>query len=131
MTTAHELLTKLVWQECPANLKELGLSEKAARSNIGRWLKNGQPEKVLRAVEAAMRVGTLDPIPYINEVLAEKVVEQEDGRWMVKPDTPQWRAWESHARRFNDERQLAQFRYATQPGGAGQVEVRSQWPRVQ
>lgn len=66
----------LVWRECPQRLQDLGLSERAARSNLGRWLKQTKsPEKVLAAVEAAERAGTKDPVPYIVEALKPKVLQ--------------------------------------------------------
>jgi hypothetical protein len=73
----------LVWLECPSTLEKLGLSTRAARSNLGRWLKQTKsPERVLEAVRAAERAGTKDPVPYIVEALKPKVVAFS-GDWDV------------------------------------------------
>lgn len=43
---------------------------KAARSNIGRWLKGGRdPVEVLNALKSAAKAGTSDPVPYITAIL--------------------------------------------------------------
>jgi hypothetical protein len=78
---AAQSMNDFVWIECPKRLQELGLSERAARSNLGRWLKQTKsPERVLAAVEAAERAGTKDPVPYITEALKPKVL-QFSGDW--------------------------------------------------
>ena len=42
---------------------------KAARSNIGRWLKGRTPVEVLAALNEARKSGTMDPLPYVEAVL--------------------------------------------------------------
>lgn len=42
---------------------------KAARSNIGRWLKGRSPVEVLAALNEARKAGTQDPLPYVETVL--------------------------------------------------------------
>jgi hypothetical protein len=73
---AAQSMNDFVWLECPKRLQALGLSERASRSNLGRWLKQTKsPERVLAAVEAAERAGTKDPVPYIVEALKPKVLQ--------------------------------------------------------
>lgn len=91
--TVRELKTDLVWKSCPRQLVSLGLTERTARSNLGRWLKNADPDRVLNAVDAARRVGTQDPIPYIESALKPKSVRREGDHWFVDPGTEEFEAW--------------------------------------
>lgn len=60
------VVTKAVWN-CKAFLESRGVANPG--SMIGRWLKNSDPYQILRAIEAAQRAGTENPIPYIERVL--------------------------------------------------------------
>lgn len=67
LPTAREALTETVWRTCPAKLESLGVSKSSARSATGSFLKAGHPpDAVLTAVDAAVRNGTRDPVPYIR-----------------------------------------------------------------
>ena len=67
-------MNDFVWRECPSRLEAMGLQERAARSNLGRWLKSAKAETVLAAIEAAEKAGTRDPVPYITEALKPKIL---------------------------------------------------------
>lgn len=61
--------TATIWMDCVPLLTSLGLQERTARSNIGRWLKTNPEQDVRKAVSAAAQAGTGDPIPYITKAL--------------------------------------------------------------
>ena len=69
MQTAHEAQVEMVWKTCPMKLERLEVGKRQARSLIGKWLKTSAPTKVMEAICAAERIGTLDPIPYVTEAL--------------------------------------------------------------
>lgn len=60
---------KLVWWEGIPLLKAMGLSDRDARSNIGRWLKTHSPEDVLDAIRRARDHETKDPVPLVGRIL--------------------------------------------------------------
>lgn len=62
----HEL-----WGEGVAILNQLGVAEKAARSNIGRWLRDSKDDaaEVLSAIQRAREHRVIDPIPWITQAL--------------------------------------------------------------
>ena len=62
---------KQFWDEALGILLELGLSDKQARSFIGKCLKTtgGKMEMVSAALNEASLVGTRDPIPYVTAIL--------------------------------------------------------------
>lgn len=120
--TAHELQTALVWETCPERLDKLGLSEKAARSNLGRWLKTAPPDRVLKAVDAAARCGTRDPIPYVTEALKDTRPKRNGERFVVKRGSEQFEAWERWARRTNSS-MVYSFT------ARDEVDVPSMWPK--
>jgi uncharacterized protein YdaU (DUF1376 family) len=63
----HEL-----WGEGVAILGQLGIPEKPARSNIGRWLKSNGDDcpSLLAAILRAREQKIIDPIPWITRALA-------------------------------------------------------------
>lgn len=64
--STHEL-----WHEGTAILCQLGLPDKSARSNIGRWLRDsgGDATKVLGAIQRARDARTREPIPFVTGAL--------------------------------------------------------------
>lgn len=64
--STHEL-----WHEGVAILGQLGVSDKPARSNIGRWLRDAKSDaaKVLGAIQRARDARTRDPIPFVTGAL--------------------------------------------------------------
>lgn len=71
----HEL-----WGEGVAILTQLGLPERRARENIGRWLRDAQDDvSVLGAIQRARDHGVIDPVPWITRALTGgKHVAQAD-----------------------------------------------------
>lgn len=61
------VVSSAVWNAGKPFLASRGVDDPGAM--IGRWLKDHPPLAVLGAIEAAQKVGTQDPIPYITEVL--------------------------------------------------------------
>lgn len=115
--------TKDVWDTCPWILEGLGMTRKQARGMIGKWLKYYGPERTSRAILAAERLGTLDPLPYIEATLAKtQSARRENGHWIIRSDSAEAEAWIGYYKRCNDERSLASFRYLEE------VKVRSRWP---
>jgi hypothetical protein len=57
---------------------------------------------------------------------AKQTWRDENGTIYVKANGPEGEAWQRFYRSVNDERSLANFRYA---GADGEVKVRSRWPR--
>jgi len=121
--SANEVLTDTVWRLCPDKLQALGVSDKWCRSMLGKWLKAYQPEKVLRAVKAAERIGTRDPIPYITEVLAKGgAANTDDGdKIIVRRNTKPFEAWQKYCARTNNPK-IYTFKLNDK------VEVPSLWP---
>lgn len=64
--STHEL-----WNEGVAILGQLGVREKSARSNIGRWLRDNRNDAagVLSAIHRARDARTRDPIPFVTGAL--------------------------------------------------------------
>lgn len=64
--STHEL-----WHEGVAILGQLGLPDKTARSNIGRWLRDAKSDaaKVLGAIQRARDARTRDPISFVTGAL--------------------------------------------------------------
>jgi hypothetical protein len=60
-----------LWAEGVALLVEAGVSERSARSNIGRWLRDSRDDagRLLDAIRRAREFGTKDPIPLIARML--------------------------------------------------------------
>jgi DNA-binding MarR family transcriptional regulator len=102
--SAQEVLTESVWGICPAKLQALGVADRQSRSLLGKWLKDHKPEAVLRAVEAAARVGTRDPIPYIKQTLeaANTKSAKTNRGWIVRRGSKPFEAWQQHYTRLND-----------------------------
>ncbi len=72
----HEL-----WGEGIAILGQLGVAEKAARSNIGRWLRDTKDNVsgVLNAIQRARDTKPIDAIPWINMALRTVPVRSGQG----------------------------------------------------
>lgn len=68
------VVTKAVWN-CKPFLERHGVSNPGAM--IGRWLKDSNPYEILRAIEAAQKAGTEDPVPYIQRVLSGQNSEND------------------------------------------------------
>lgn len=62
----HEL-----WGEGVLILVALGVAEKTARSNIGRWLRDTRedPARVLGAIQRARDARIIDPVPWITRAI--------------------------------------------------------------
>lgn len=62
----HEL-----WGEGVLILLALGVPEKSARSNIGRWLRDTRedPHRVLGAIQRARDARIIDPVPWITRAI--------------------------------------------------------------
>lgn len=62
----HEL-----WGEGVAILSQLGMPERSARSNIGRWLRDAKEDAqaVLGAIQRARDGRVIDPVPWITRAL--------------------------------------------------------------
>lgn len=62
----HEL-----WNEGVGILGQLGVADKPARSNIGRWLKDTKNDApaVLAAIQRARHIRSRDPIPFVTGAL--------------------------------------------------------------
>lgn len=67
----YEDSTHELWAEGVAILGQLGVPEKSARSNIGRWLKDARSDasRVLGAIQRARDARTGDPIPFVTGAL--------------------------------------------------------------
>jgi uncharacterized protein YdaU (DUF1376 family) len=65
----HEL-----WGEGPAILTALGVPDKSARSNIGRWLRDTRDdaERVLAAIQRARDGGVFEPVAWISRAVQPK-----------------------------------------------------------
>jgi hypothetical protein len=62
--------TQWLWTEGVALLRQLGVSEKAARGNVGRWLKAGHdPASIKTLVVDVNHKGIGDPVPWITKAL--------------------------------------------------------------
>lgn len=61
-----------VWDEGVSGLKAMGVSDRDARSNVGRWMKatGNDAEKVLSAIQRARDHGTRDPIPLVGRIIS-------------------------------------------------------------
>jgi len=55
-----------IWSEGVGLLRQLGLTERTARSNIGLWLKTQPPARVLVAIRQAVKARPVDVIPWIT-----------------------------------------------------------------
>lgn len=64
--TTHEL-----WNEGVAILCQLGMQDRPARSNIGRWLRDAKNDAavVLSAIQRARDARTGDPIPFVTQCI--------------------------------------------------------------
>jgi len=64
---------KSFWDDCRGGLMAMGMEDGHARKMIGRWLKQTRNNQaaVLDAINAALAIGTQDPVPYIMAVLGE------------------------------------------------------------
>lgn len=64
---------KSFWDDCRGGLMAMGMEDGHARKMIGRWLKQTRNDQaaVLDAINAALAIGTQDPVPYIMAVLGE------------------------------------------------------------
>jgi hypothetical protein len=121
--TAHEALTDLVWKAFLPRLLALGTPERAARSNVGRWLKEAGPERTMKAIESAERVGTRDPIPYITAALKTDRVRKNGTGWVIPHGTDEYAAW----RKFYVKSNSAQvYGFPDEPGHVGKAPTR--WP---
>lgn len=75
--STHEL-----WGEgVPILLSLGGLTDKDARSNIGRWVKETKdPQRVLGAIQRARDARVFDPVPWITRALSTKNQAAENGQ---------------------------------------------------
>ena len=98
-----DLKNGLVWKEGASRLMALGLTERTAKSNLGRWLKANTPDAVLEAVLAASRKGTLDPIPFVTAALkkGERPWKREGDHYLIRGDSEHADKWRSHGKRTN------------------------------
>jgi hypothetical protein len=73
----HEL-----WGEGVQVLVQLGVPDRAARSNIGRWLKDAQDnaQSVLGAIQRARDARVFEPIPWITRALKSNIFGTGDAR---------------------------------------------------
>lgn len=60
---------KNIWKNGFEFFVETGLSDRAAKSVIGRLIKDFGSARSAQAIEAARAAGTLDPVPYVTEFL--------------------------------------------------------------
>jgi hypothetical protein len=124
MQTEYEAQVEAVWKTCPAKLEALHVDKKQARSVIGKWLKNAPPQKVMEAICAAEKIGTLDPIPYVTEALktGKPVRKAENGKWLISKGTAEWDAWREFRQRNRDEALVYSMDHNEQ------LEFRTRWP---
>jgi len=62
--------TQWLWTEGQGLLRQLGIREQLARSNIGRWLKAGNdPATVKQLIVEVHQKGIGDPIPWVTKAL--------------------------------------------------------------
>jgi hypothetical protein len=102
------------------------VEEKKARSLVGLWLKTHKPEEVLRAVCAAWRVGTQDPIAYVTGALKTRdppAWRRNGGSVYVRHGSEQYEAWRKHFKIANSSRV---YEFRDEPGH--EVLVPSVWP---
>lgn len=69
----------MVWSEGVGLLRQLGVAEKAARSNVGLWLKSQQPQVVLDRIREANRGRVGDPVPWITMSFGGKNGKHRNG----------------------------------------------------
>jgi hypothetical protein len=69
-TIEVSVASSAVWTAAKPFLASRGVANPGAM--IGRWLKDHSPLDLLRAIEAAQKSGTHDPIPYITEALKQE-----------------------------------------------------------
>ena len=62
-------LTKVVFDTVVAMLTGADLSERQARSNIGRWRKSYPDERIFSALRDAQRVSAVEPVAYVDAAL--------------------------------------------------------------
>lgn len=124
--TVHERKTDLVWKTSPEQLLSLGLSERAARSNLGRWLKDAKPDRVLEAVDAAYRVGTKDPIAYVTAALKPKGVQRDGDDWLLYPGTEEFEVWH---KQFHIENSPRVYDCQSAEREGAPIRVNSRWPQ--
>lgn len=62
----------LLWTEGVGLLRQLGVKERPARSNVGLWLKTQKPELVLERIRQAHRARVGYPIPWITRSFGVK-----------------------------------------------------------
>lgn len=56
-----------LWSDGVALLRQLGVAEKAARGNVGRWLKAGnEPARIFNLIADAHAKGIGDPVPWVT-----------------------------------------------------------------
>jgi predicted transcriptional regulator len=101
--SVRDLKTELVWRTCPGKLVRLGMAASAARSNLGRWLKDADPDRVLEAVDAADRVGTQDSAAYITAALKPKESDwkREGAQYFVRGNSQLADEWRSYGCKTN------------------------------
>lgn len=77
--STHEL-----WHEGVAILVQLGLADKPARSNIGRWLRDAKSDaaKVLGAIQRARDARTRDPVAFITGALKTNIKPRGGGGFL-------------------------------------------------
>lgn len=61
----------VIWSKCKDWLVSKGVSDRQARSVIGKWLKENSASEVLTAFSDAYRTESGDPIPYITAILRQ------------------------------------------------------------
>ena len=121
--TAHEAMTDLVWKTCLPKVVALGEPERSARSNVGRWLKSSGPERTMKAIEAAERVGTRDPVAYITAALKTDRVRKDGDGWAIPHGTEEYESWRKHCIKTNSSKIYA---FPDTPGHVANAPTR--WP---
>lgn len=114
----HEL-----WGEGPAILVSLGVPDKLARSNIGRWLKTmrDDAQAVLGAIQRARDHRIHDPVPWITNALKgpQNVDRNSINRTHQAAGPPQTRDAAVIASMARTLERRRQERAANQPGDEG------------
>lgn len=78
MPDEFETITAMTWRYGKRLLMQCGSSEKHAGSMIGKWLKTTKDVDLLKAIQAAQKIETQDPIPYIQQFIQKPKSEREE-----------------------------------------------------
>lgn len=58
-----------IWTKGLEDLNYLGMSDRSARTTIGKWCKTFGQDQISEAISQAKNAGTPDPVPYIERML--------------------------------------------------------------